>query len=63
MSVEMGLIATVAGFFSLAAVIIVPVTVDNLIWERVATACIEKGGTWERTPILGTTSSDWRCRL
>ena len=53
----------IVGFLCLASVVIVPVVVDNLIWENVATACIESGGTWARVPILGTQSSDWQCQL
>ena len=54
----------IVGFLCLASVIIVPVVVDNIIWENVATACIEKGGTWGKVQtIIGSTVSDWKCAL
>jgi hypothetical protein len=53
----------IVGFLCLAAVVIVLVVTDNVIWGHIATACIEKGGTWARVPILGKTASDWQCAL
>jgi hypothetical protein len=57
------MIAAIVGFLCLASVVIVPVVVDNTIWQNVATACIEKGGTWGRVTLPGEDASDWKCAL
>lgn len=53
--------ATIVGFVCLASIVIVPVVVDNSIWENVATLCIESGGTWGKVPIVGENWADWQC--
>lgn len=53
----------VAGFVALVAVIAIPVAVTNFAWERVATTCINKGGTWSIISVPGSYTVDWACTL
>ena len=55
--------ATIVGFVCLALIVIVPIVVDNRIWENVATICVERGGTWEKAAILGQERAAWRCAI
>ena len=53
----------IAGFVALVAVVTIPIAVINFAWERVATECIDKGGTWSIIAVPGTSQANWACTV